>query len=105
MTYISSILDANPTLYVDEIQEQLLHARDVEVSIATISHAMRRLAMSHKWIAKEAAERDELVCATWQVEYGDILMEAFLWLDESGVDDRTNQCHEGWAPVGHACVH
>ena len=26
MTYISSILDANPTLYVDEIQERLLHA-------------------------------------------------------------------------------
>src|SRR3984957_9198334 len=65
---------------------------------------MRRLAMSHKWIAKEAAERDELVRATWQAEYGDVPMEAFLWLDESGVDDRTNQRREGWAPVGCACV-
>ena len=71
----------------------------MEVSITTISGAMQRLAMSHKHITKEAAERDELVHAMWQAEYGDIPMEAFLWLDESGVDNCTNQHCEGWAPI------
>jgi hypothetical protein len=62
------------------------------------------LALSHKSISKEARERDEFLRAAWQVEYGDIPMEAFLWLDESGVNDRTNQRTEGWSTMGRACV-
>lgn len=58
----------------------------------------------NKHIAKEALERDELVHATWQAEYGDIPMESFVWLDESSVDDHTNQHHNGWAMLGCACV-
>src|ERR1700685_3342521 len=48
--------------------------------------------------------RDELVRAAWQAEYGDIPMEAFVWLDEASVDDHTNQRRNGWAPLGRACV-
>lgn len=104
MNYIYSILEANPTLYLDEIQHRLSETRDVDVSIATVCRALRQLAMAHKHIAKEAQERDELVRATWQAEYGDIPMESFVWLDESSVDNRTNQRAEGWAPLGRACV-
>jgi hypothetical protein len=39
------------------------------------------------------------------VIYGDIPADYFIWLDESSVDDYTNQCTHGWAAVGHACVH
>jgi len=53
---------------------------------------------------KEALERDELVHAAWQAECGDVPMDAFVWLDEASVDDRTNQWRDGWAPLGHACV-
>jgi transposase len=45
MHYIHSILEANPTLYVDQIQQQLFDVRDVEVSIATIFCALQRLAI------------------------------------------------------------
>jgi transposase len=102
--YIHSILEANPTLYVDEIQQQLFEVWDVEVSIVTVFHALRRLAITHKHIAKEASERDELVWVTWQAEYGDISREAFVWLDESSIDDRTNQHRNRWALLGCACV-
>ncbi|KAJ8582892.1 hypothetical protein M405DRAFT_846176 [Rhizopogon salebrosus TDB-379] len=47
---------ANPTLYLDELQEQLFAARDKDVSLATISRAIRKLAMTHKCILKTAAE-------------------------------------------------
>jgi transposase len=104
MQYIYSILEANPTLYVDEIQQRLFETRDVEVSIATVSRALRRLAITHKHVAKEALERDELVHAAWQAEYGDIPMDAFVWVDEASVDDRTNQWRDGWALLGRACV-
>jgi transposase len=102
--YIESVLEANPALYVDEIQQRLFEVRNVDVSIATVSRAIRRMAISHKTISKEAQERDELVRAAWQVEYGDIPMESFLWLDESGIDDRTNQRTKGWSHMGRACI-
>jgi hypothetical protein len=60
--------------------------------------------LSHKHISKSASERNELLQATWQAEYGHIPTEYFVWLDESSVDDKTNQCMDGWAAVGCACV-
>jgi hypothetical protein len=77
----------------------LFEVRDVDVSIATVSRTMRRLAISHKDILKEARERDEFVQA-WQVEYGDIPAEAFLWLDELP-DDRPSVAHRRGRQVGH----
>ena len=74
-------------LYLDELQEQLFAVRDKDVSLATLSHAIQRLAMTHKQVSKTAAERNELLRATWQAEYGDIPAKYFVWLDESSVDD------------------
>lgn len=104
ITYVTSLLQANPTLYLDEIQERLAEARGVEASLATLSRVLRRLDITHKRVAKSAIERDELVRATWQAEYGDIPAESFVWLDESSIDNRTSQRTEGWAPRGVACV-
>ncbi|OAX31828.1 hypothetical protein K503DRAFT_777259, partial [Rhizopogon vinicolor AM-OR11-026] len=35
--YIHALLQANPTLYLDELQEQLFAARDKYISLSTIS--------------------------------------------------------------------
>ncbi|KAJ3497410.1 hypothetical protein NLJ89_g10351 [Agrocybe chaxingu] len=102
--YISSILDANPTLYLDEIQSKLLFYRNVSVSLPTLSRALRRLALTKKKVSAEAMERNELLRAVWLAEYGDIPAEYCVWLDESSVDDRTNQRRSGWAELGQACV-
>lgn len=102
--YISSLLLANPSLYLDELQEQLANARNVDASIATLSRTLRRITISNKSVSNKAAERNELLRATWQAEYGDIPAEYFVWLDESSVDDRTNQRIRGWAGTGRACV-
>jgi transposase len=104
MNYISSLLAANPCLYLDEIQDRLSDERGIDVSISTISRAVRSLALSHKRVSKAAMERNELLRATWQAAYGDIPAEYFVWLDESSVDDHTNQRTDGWAPLGRACV-
>lgn len=103
-TYILSILQAQPALYIDEVQAALLEYRNVEVSLATLSRTLHRLALSNKKITSEAVERNDLLRATWQAEYGDIPADYCVWLDESSVDDRTNQRTRGWAEVGRACV-
>ncbi|KAG1813516.1 uncharacterized protein BJ212DRAFT_1275069, partial [Suillus subaureus] len=84
-------LDSNPSLFLDEIQEQLLEAQNVEVSIATLSRSLRRLAVTHKRTSKAATERNELLRATWLAEYRHLPKEYFVRIDKSGVDNRTNQ--------------
>src|ERR1700722_1373614 len=83
--YVHALLQANPTLYLDELQEQLFAARDKDVSLAPLSRVIRRLALTHKRVSKTAAERNELLRATWQAEYGDIPAEYFVWLDASTI--------------------
>jgi transposase len=104
LRFITSLLDDNPAIYLDEIQDELYAARQVDVSIATLSRTIRRLAYSHKSISKAAAERDELLRATWRGTYADIPKESFVWLDESSIDDLTNQRMQGWSRLGQACV-
>jgi hypothetical protein len=102
--YIHALLQANPTMYLNELQEQLLTARNKDISLATLSRATHRLGLTHKDISKTASERNKLLWATWQAAYGDIPAEYFVWVDESSVDDKTNQRTHGWADIGCACV-
>ena len=104
MNYIAALIDARPKIYLDEIQEQLLTARDVLVSVPTLSRALRHMALANKQVANAALERNELLRATWQAAYADIPAEYCVWLDEASVDDLTNQRTAGWAPMGRACV-
>jgi len=104
VNYLASIIDAHPKIYLDELQQELLLHRNIEVSILTISRALQQLVISRKKVSHEAIEQNELLRATWQAEYGNIPAEYFIWLDEAGVDDQTNQCRDGWAAVGRACI-
>lgn len=104
INYIHSVVTSRPAIYLDELQEQLFAARDVHVSIATLSRVLCRLAYSRKSISRSAAERNEHLRATWRGAYADIPKEYFVWLDESSVDDRTNQRTQRWSQLGQACV-
>lgn len=101
---IRQYINENPAAYLDEIQLFVRDILEVDVSIATLSRTLRQLAITNKAISKTAAERDELVRATWMAANGDIPKENIVWLDESSVDDMTNQRRRGWAEMGRACV-
>ena len=102
--YISGLLAANPTLYLNKIQEKLESTHGVDVSIATISRTLDQLALSNKQVSKVAAEHNELLWATWVAAHGHIPKEYFVFLDESSVDDLTGQRQKGWSQIGRACV-
>jgi transposase len=102
--YILALLEANPTLYLDEIQFRLKTVRHVEVSLATICRTLYRQGWSRKAVSRAAMERDELLRSGWIYEYADIPKHCFMWLDEAGVSDRDHRREEGWAPVGVAPV-
>jgi len=104
INYISSLLNANPKLFLDEIQESLMQYRQREASISTLSRALRHIQITHKKVATAALERNELLRAIWQAEYGGIAADYCIWLDESSVDNMTNIRRSGWSELGQACV-
>ena len=65
LNYLESILCAEPGLFLDEVQEKLQIVWDIKVLITTISHTLNHLAITHKHIAKEVAERIQHLHATW----------------------------------------
>ncbi len=104
VNYIRFLITADPCIYLDEIQDKLSSNRFVEPSIATLSRTLRQVALTHKIVASEALERDEMLRDIWIAEHGSYPASHYVWLDESSVDDQTNQRRHGWAAIGRACV-
>ena len=106
LSFLKEILEANPSLYLDEMQQKLSDVREVNVSVATISRALRYdINLSRKGVTKAAAERNEVLRSAWEAkmaEYTD--PDLFVALDESAVDDKTGQRQFGWSSVGTQCV-
>jgi hypothetical protein len=102
INYLSALLAANPTLYFDELQILLFENRSVDVSLATLSRALHHIALTHKGVAKTAAERNELLCAIWQAEHGcygywifsHISFSLYLLNKETQRDTYLNPCSE-----------
>lgn len=104
MEFLANTVKSTPSIFLDELQEKLLAERSIEVSLATISRSLARLALSEKSLAKEAAERDDMLRAIWQFEIGQYDAHQLVFLDESAVDDQTGYRTRGRAPIGRACV-
>jgi len=105
LKFLDTIVVANPSLYLDEIQQRLRDVREVEVSIATLARALASLDLSRKQITKAASERDEELRGLWEAmmaEYND--PRVFVALDESAVDGHMGQRGYGRSRVGKPCV-
>ena len=61
INYLASIIDARPKIYLDELQQELLLHRNIDVSISTISRALQQLAISQKKVSHEAIEWNKLL--------------------------------------------
>jgi transposase len=103
--YTETILQANPGLYLDEIQENLAVVCNLHVSVATICRSLLHLDMSHKAITKTASQCDEMLQTLWEAqmaEYTD--PNVFVFLDESAVDQATAHRTHGQSTLGTRCV-
>lgn len=104
LNYISSLLRAQPGLYLDELQSLLHDACGVQVSIATLSRSLARLCITNKTVSTSTAERDELLQSVWQADMAQYSTEQLVAIDESSVDDKTYTRGTGWSPIGRACI-
>jgi transposase len=105
MEYIDELLERDPCLFLDEIQDRLEEDRGKRVSMATLHRNVDKLNITAKRVTKQAAERSELLRAIWEGEvaqYDD--PDMFVFLDESAVDNRTGQRNKGRSRRGTPCV-
>ena len=96
MAFIESTLEANPSIYLDELQKKLEGTQNLYISIATLSCALASANYSRKSLKKISAEWDEELHTVWEVaiaEYSD--PNVFVFLDESAVDNKTVQRSHG----------
>jgi transposase len=80
------------TLYLDEIQEELVAHRGVLVSISTLMQTLRRLDFSHKKVSAQAIERNEIMRAAFMNKFAtEVLDPAMLmFTDKTAKDERTS---------------
>jgi transposase len=80
------------TLYLDEIQEELVARRGVLVSISTLMQTLRRLDFSHKKVSARAIEHNEIMWAAFMNKIGtEVLNPAILmFTDETAKDEWTS---------------
>lgn len=100
-TYLKALLEADPSIYLDEIKCKLEKVRNVSVSMSTISRFLRKQEFTWKAMAREAKERNQQLQTCYEVEtalYDD--PSYFVFIDESHVDQKTAQRKNGWSPIG-----
>ena len=105
IAFINAIVEANPSIYLDEIQQKLYNICSVDISLSTLSRSLRGLDLTQKMVTKMSAERDDGLRAIWEgmmAQYTN--PELFVAVDESAVDDRTGQRTQGWSKIGTQCV-
>lgn len=99
--YIRTLVEARPSIYLDEIQEELLTERGAGASLATISRTLTRMQCSKKSLSRRAAERNEELRTLWELEVAELDdPDFFVFVDESAVDNRTVRRSSGWSFVG-----
>ncbi|KAJ7749086.1 hypothetical protein DFH07DRAFT_721612, partial [Mycena maculata] len=88
--FMLALIDHTPDIYLNKIQEQLLLQHDLDVSLATISHTMKRLGLSLKKLSRQAAERCADVRHVFLMEIGDEPADHIVCADESAVNILTS---------------
>ena len=76
--YLHALLEANPALYLDELQTCLLSIHNINLSIATISRILAQYELMQKQLHKVAAEQDEELWSIWEAEMALALAAAHL---------------------------
>jgi transposase len=105
MEFLDKLLEREPCLFLDELQDRLYDRHHKQVSMATLCRGISKLNISRKRVTKQAAERNEYLRAIWEGEmaqYDD--PDLFIFLDESSVDNKTGQRNNGRSHRGTPCV-
>lgn len=106
LQFIRALLNQRHTIYLDEIQDQLIIRRGVTVSISTLARTLRRLHFTNKDVSGRAIERNDLERAIYMNKIADLAPdpEMLMFGDEASKDERTSVRRKGWSIRGRQCI-
>jgi transposase len=103
--FIRNVIQQDNTIYLDEIQTELLEKRRVYATLSTISHALQRLHFTRKVMSFSAAEQNDELQALYMNYIGAEAPDAnmLLFIDEAAKDRRTSTRPCGRSLRGQRC--
>ena len=99
---IKSLLSEEPTMYLDELQDELHTRRGTDVSIPTLLHLLRRLHFSRKAISIHALERNDLERSIYMNQFADLVSDPAMcmFIDEAARNKKNPSRKMGWSLKG-----
>ena len=106
MKFIVALLTSRHSMYLDEIQDQLLIERGTSACIATLQMTLHRLSYSHKVVSARALERNNLLRSMFMNKIANKVTNPnmLMFVDEAARSKRTSARAKGWSLVGRRCV-
>jgi transposase len=104
--FIRGLLRQRHTMYLDEIQEQLIIQRGVKISLSSLSRCVHRLRFTHKCVLGRALERNSQLRAVFMNRMADQVPDPNMLMfgDEASKDEKTSTRRKGWSLTGTRCV-
>src|ERR1700691_4900354 len=91
VSFIQSILSQDHTVYLDEVQEQLLAQQNVCVSVPALTHTLQCIHFTNKNASGRAYEQNKQLRAVFMNNIADIVTnpDMLMFGDEAAKDERT----------------
>ena len=103
--FLQELIEADPSIYSDELQHKLAIACGVHVSIATINRTLSPMVLTRKTMPRYASEWNDSVRVLWELQVAQPTdPNIFVFLDESAVDVQTGLRANGWLPANLPAV-
>jgi len=102
---IKSLLDQDPCMYLDELQDELLIRRNVAISVPTLLQSLRRLHFSQKTVSVKALERNDLDRSAYMNVIGETITDPaqLMFIDEAARNKKNTTRKLGWSLRGRRC--
>ncbi len=97
---VEYILAYHPYLYQDEISDFIDECFHVRLHQTTISKLLKRLEITQKRLKVEAAQRNQVLRRNWHFDLMSYTADQFVFVDESGSDERTGDRVYGYSRKG-----
>jgi transposase len=106
LNLIKALLGQEPTMYLDELQDELLTRRGAVVSIPTLLRSLRRLHFSRKSVSIHALERNDLDHSIYMNQFAEMVSDPamVMFVDEAAKNTKNPSRKIGWSLKGQCVV-
>jgi hypothetical protein len=103
---LKALLGQDPTLYLDELQNELLVRRGTAVTIPTLLRSLRHLHFSRKSVSVRALERNDLDCSVYMNHFAEVISDPamVMFIDEAARNKKNPSRKMGWSLRGRWCT-